>query len=241
VPRAPEFIRGVINLRGRIIPVLDLKRKLGLGAVAQHARLAHRGGQGARALIGLLVDGASQVLKVPLPSIESAPEEVVEIDQNFIRGVAKLERRLIILDRPAQGPARELREARGRRGVVTSARLLVALLPLVLPAATSQAAEVAVLKSSDSAAWRPRSTRCGARPPRTRSRSSTCAATRPRRTAWSPRSRARSRRWSRSGRWRSSRARDSARAAARLLHGPDPAKSGLAAAPTSPAWRCTRR
>ncbi len=97
VPRAPEFIKGVINLRGRIIPVIDLKKKLGLGEVAmtRHARvvvirLRER-------LIGLLVDGASQVLKVPVSTIEAAPEEVVEIDANYIRGVAKLEARLIIL------------------------------------------------------------------------------------------------------------------------------------------------
>ena len=46
VPRAPEFIKGVINLRGRIIPVVDLKRKLGLGDVeVADARVAHRGGE----------------------------------------------------------------------------------------------------------------------------------------------------------------------------------------------------
>lgn len=97
VPRAPEFIRGVINLRGRIIPVVDLKRKLGLGELRQArgsrivvVKLRER-------LIGLLVDGASQVVRVPLSVIEAAPEEIVEIDQNFIRGVAKLEARLIIL------------------------------------------------------------------------------------------------------------------------------------------------
>jgi purine-binding chemotaxis protein CheW len=97
VPRAPEFIKGVINLRGRIIPVIDLKLKLGLGEVeiarqtrVVVVRLRER-------LIGLLVDGASQVLKVPVSSIEAAPEEVVEIAANYIRGVAKLAARLLIL------------------------------------------------------------------------------------------------------------------------------------------------
>jgi purine-binding chemotaxis protein CheW len=97
VPRAPASIRGVINLRGRIIPVVDLKKRLGLGdvEVTRVARvvvvkLKER-------LIGLLVDGASQVLKVPVSAIEPAPEEVVEIDANYIRGVAKLDKRLIIL------------------------------------------------------------------------------------------------------------------------------------------------
>ncbi len=98
VPRAPAFVKGVVNLRGRIIPVIDFKAKLGLGPVDATRR-------GARILVvrlkgrllGLLVDGASQVFKVPVSLIEAAPEEVVEIDSSFIRGVAKLERRLVIL------------------------------------------------------------------------------------------------------------------------------------------------
>jgi purine-binding chemotaxis protein CheW len=98
VPRAPAFVKGVINLRGRIVPVVDLKRRLGLGEVDE-------GGREARIvvanlkdrLVGLLVDGASQVLKVPVTTIEAAPEEVVTIDAGYIRGVAKLAKRLIIL------------------------------------------------------------------------------------------------------------------------------------------------
>jgi purine-binding chemotaxis protein CheW len=97
VPRTPEFIRGVINLRGRILPVLDLKRKLGLGEVAESraarivvVRVRDR-------LIGLLVDGASQVPKIPVSRIEAPPEEVVERGGDYIRGVAKLDDRLIIL------------------------------------------------------------------------------------------------------------------------------------------------
>jgi general secretion pathway protein A len=73
VPRAPGFVRGVINLRGRILPVLDLKRKLGLGDVEAGratrivvVRLGER-------LLGLLVDGASQVLKVEVSRIEPPP------------------------------------------------------------------------------------------------------------------------------------------------------------------------
>ena len=97
VPRAPAFIRGVINLRGRIIPVVDLKKKLGLGEVRESraARIAVVKIQDR--LIGMLVDGASQVLKVPVSSIEPAPAEVVEKGGDYIRGVAKLDKRLIIL------------------------------------------------------------------------------------------------------------------------------------------------
>jgi purine-binding chemotaxis protein CheW len=97
VPRAPEFVKGVINLRGRIIPVIDLKRKLALGEVAADKQARIVVVKVRERLMGLLVDGASQVLKVPVSLIEAAPEEVVEIDASYIRGVAKLEDRLIIL------------------------------------------------------------------------------------------------------------------------------------------------
>jgi purine-binding chemotaxis protein CheW len=113
VPRAPDFVRGVMNLRGRIIPVIDLKRKLGIGDVAPSraarivvVRLQER-------LLGLLVDGASQVLKVPVSSVEAPPEEVVEKGGDYIRGVAKLGERLIILVDLAKVLARELGEAAG--------------------------------------------------------------------------------------------------------------------------------
>jgi len=97
VPRAPEFIRGVINLRGRILPVLDLRRRLALGEVAMDraarivvVRIKER-------LLGLLVDGASQVLKVKVSQIEPPPDEVLQQGGDYIRGVAKLDDRLIIL------------------------------------------------------------------------------------------------------------------------------------------------
>lgn len=112
VPRAPVFIRGVINLRGRIIPVIDLKEKLGLGDTDDALRRARvlvvrlRG-----RLIGLLVDGASQVLKVPVSAVEAAPDEVLEVDATFIRGVAKLDKRLIILIDLLEVLAPELRAA----------------------------------------------------------------------------------------------------------------------------------
>jgi purine-binding chemotaxis protein CheW len=113
VPRAPEFIKGVINLRGRIIPVVDLKRKLGLGEV-EASRLARIVVVKMKdRLIGLLVDGASQVLKVPLSTIEPAPEEVVEIEAHYIRGVAKLPDRLVILMDLQRILAPELREGAG--------------------------------------------------------------------------------------------------------------------------------
>ena len=98
VPRSPGFVKGVINLRGRIVPVVDLKRKLGLGEVDEDARASRIVVTRLKdRLIGLLVDGANQVLKVPVSAVEAAPEEVVAKGASYIRGVAKLEKRLIIL------------------------------------------------------------------------------------------------------------------------------------------------
>jgi purine-binding chemotaxis protein CheW len=111
VPRAPEFIKGVINLRGRIIPVIDLKKKLGLGevGVTKLSRIVVVTLKGR--LLGLLVDGASQVLKVPVSLVEPAPEEVVQKGGDYLRGVAKLEGRLIILIELPTVLAVELSEA----------------------------------------------------------------------------------------------------------------------------------
>ena len=127
VPRAPEFIRGVINLRGRILPVLDLKRKLGLGEVEAGRATRIVVVRVKERLLGLLVDGASQVLKVEVSRIEPPPEEVVEKGGDYIRGVAKLDDRLIILVdlerllahelRAASAPVAGVRAAEGTDGV----------------------------------------------------------------------------------------------------------------------------
>lgn len=114
VPRAPDFIKGVINLRGRIIPVVDLKRKLRLGEVEVTRQSRIVVVKIKERLIGLLVDGASQVLKVPVSTIEAAPDEVIEIDATAIRGVAKLTGRLIILMDLTKTLALELKEEADR-------------------------------------------------------------------------------------------------------------------------------
>ncbi len=114
VPRAPEFVRGVINLRGRILPVVDLRAKLGMGEVAASpaarilvVRIKDRA-------LGLLADRASQVLKVLVSRIEPPPEEVVDRGGDYIRGLAKLDDRLIILVDLEKLLAHELRGGAAR-------------------------------------------------------------------------------------------------------------------------------
>ena len=115
VPRAPEFVRGVINLRGRILPVLDMKKKLGLGEVAESRAARIVVVRVRERLLGLLVDGASQVPKIPVSRIEPPPEEVVERGGDYIRGVAKLDDRLIILVDLERLLAHELRAGASAR------------------------------------------------------------------------------------------------------------------------------
>jgi purine-binding chemotaxis protein CheW len=119
VPRAPERVRGVVNLRGRVIPVFDLKRALGVGEV-QLARASRIVVVRLRdRLLGLLVDGAAQVLRVPVSSIVQPPEEAGPPEVAGVRGMARLPSRLIILldlERVFEAElARETRPRDGRR------------------------------------------------------------------------------------------------------------------------------
>jgi purine-binding chemotaxis protein CheW len=98
VPNSPRHIKGVINLRGRIIPVIDPKVRMELmeSEPTKDARImVVEAGDGR--VLGILVDGVSQVLRLPTRVVEAAPEEVSDSDKGFIKGVGKPEGRLIIL------------------------------------------------------------------------------------------------------------------------------------------------
>ena len=97
MPQAPEFIQGIINLRGKILPVMDLRMRFGLPMedASKDSRIvvAALG----RLQVGMIVDGVSEVLTLPESIIEPPPPMVTTIDSGFIVGIAKLEERLIIL------------------------------------------------------------------------------------------------------------------------------------------------
>ncbi|WP_243371840.1 chemotaxis protein CheW [Geotalea sp. SG265] len=97
VPGAPPHVRGVINLRGKIIPVVDLRTRLGMPGVedTEEQRIIVVDMHNKR--LGMLVDGVSQVLKIASSVIEEIPEEAISVDQNYIDGVGKLDGRLIII------------------------------------------------------------------------------------------------------------------------------------------------
>lgn len=97
VPDAPRFLVGVINLRGRIVPVVDLRKRLNLRETerTKSSRVLITENEGR--LVGLLVDAVSEVLKVNPESVEAPPGMISAIGIEYITGVAKVEDRLIIL------------------------------------------------------------------------------------------------------------------------------------------------
>lgn len=99
VPRAAHDVEGVMNVRGHILPVLDLRRRLGLqegGAPSSRKVLVvDSPGQGS---VGLVVDEVTEVLRLASTSIESAPTLVVtDVSRKYIAGVAKVGERLILV------------------------------------------------------------------------------------------------------------------------------------------------
>jgi purine-binding chemotaxis protein CheW len=97
VPGTPEFVLGVINLRGRVISVVDLGHQLGLAAteITPTSRILVIQLEGAS--VGFLVDAATSVIKVSADLIEAPPEMIAGVRADYLEGVAKLEGRLAIL------------------------------------------------------------------------------------------------------------------------------------------------
>ncbi|MNL34834.1 Chemotaxis protein CheW [compost metagenome] len=98
VPRCAAFVEGVVNLRGKIIPVLDLRKRFGLGAseATKSTRIVivTVGGK----TLGMIVDAVSEVLRITADSVEETPEMMTSrVDNAFLKGIAKLEGRLLIL------------------------------------------------------------------------------------------------------------------------------------------------
>ena len=97
VPNAPSYVEGVINLRGRVIPVISLRQRMGLSDKEKDtkSRIMIVDIQGIT--LGLVVDSVSEVLRIPLSTVEPTPQMATDISTEFIKGIAKLEDRLIIL------------------------------------------------------------------------------------------------------------------------------------------------
>lgn len=97
VPNSPEFIEGVINLRGKVIPILDLRIRLGMAKKEHDSHTRIIVVEIAQKTIGFIVDEVTEVLRIPRNVIEAPPELVAGAKSEFITGVGKLEDRLLIL------------------------------------------------------------------------------------------------------------------------------------------------
>lgn len=97
VPNAPDFVDGVINLRGRIIPVVDLRCKLGLGRKEQDSNKRIIVVEVSGKTVGFIVDAVTEVLRIPANITEPPPDLITNVNSEFIKAVGKLDDRLLIL------------------------------------------------------------------------------------------------------------------------------------------------
>src|SRR5438094_10529181 len=97
VPNAPDTIEGVINLRGKIIPVMDLRKRFGAGEIISDKKNRILVVELDTKLLGLIVNSASEVLKIPPSEIEMPGSMLAEDESSYVTGVGKLDGRLIIL------------------------------------------------------------------------------------------------------------------------------------------------
>jgi purine-binding chemotaxis protein CheW len=97
LPHVSSFVEGVTNLRGKVLPVIDLRKRFGLAV-----READKNNRIVvvsldQTEVGMIVDSVSEVLTIPDGSVEAAPAITTSVDSDFITGIAKLDQRLVIL------------------------------------------------------------------------------------------------------------------------------------------------
>lgn len=97
VPKSPDFVEGVINLRGKIVPVIDLRKRFGIDKKEQDNETRIIVVELPDKVVGFLVDKVKEVIRVEKSVIEPPPELTTNVSANYITGVAKLEDRLLIL------------------------------------------------------------------------------------------------------------------------------------------------
>ncbi len=101
VPRTPDFVKGVINLRGKVIPVIDLRLKFGMAAIDYTDRtcivVVEIDSQDMTIQIGIVVDSVSEVLNIRQEEIENAPSFGTSVNTDYILGMAKIDSSVKIL------------------------------------------------------------------------------------------------------------------------------------------------
>lgn len=97
VPRAPVFVEGVINLRGKVIPIIDLRRRFGLIPKPEDKDTRIIVIELSGIIVGFVVDAVSEVLRIPAGTVEPPPPVVAGVESDYISGVGKLKDRLLIM------------------------------------------------------------------------------------------------------------------------------------------------
>lgn len=97
VPDSPDFVEGVINLRGKIVPVVDLRKRFGEKTITRNKKNRILVSESEGKLVGLIVDAASEVLKISENEIDPPPQVLDRGDLSYVTGVGKLHGRLMIL------------------------------------------------------------------------------------------------------------------------------------------------
>ena len=97
VPKAPSFVEGVINLRGKVIPIIDMRRRFGMEANVhnEQTRITVMDLQGQ--VVGFVVDAVREVLRIKESTVEAPPQVVAGVGSEYLKGVGKLDDRLLIL------------------------------------------------------------------------------------------------------------------------------------------------
>jgi purine-binding chemotaxis protein CheW len=131
VPRTPDYMRGVINLRGHVVPVLDLKLRFGMNRTEQTVNtcviIVEVSIQGEKTIIGALADSVQEVIDMDASTIEPAPKIGSKLNTDFIRGMGKRDEQfVIILDIDKVFSADDLEAAAGVTGDNVEAELAVA-------------------------------------------------------------------------------------------------------------------
>ncbi len=97
VPNAPGYVEGVINLRGRVIPVIDLRLKLGMEKKEPDKNTRIVVVEVREKIVGFIVDAVKEVIRIPEEITEEPPDIVTGLNSEYIKAVGKLEDRLLIL------------------------------------------------------------------------------------------------------------------------------------------------
>jgi purine-binding chemotaxis protein CheW len=97
LPNSPSFMKGVINLRGAVIPIFDLKGRFNMGqtqATEKHVVIILAVGE---RLVGILVDAVSDIIDVPNDDIKQAPQMETKLDDKFVKGLISIEEKMVVV------------------------------------------------------------------------------------------------------------------------------------------------